>query len=108
MEMIRSHPAWAWLTAGIFALVAMAFVPAGIEAWSMLAAADDPVAISDRGLSRVFDGTVALREIGAALDGDDPELAQSFVELADDRGVPLPVELKQGVQTAVDQANYTR
>lgn len=107
MEMIRSHPVWPWFAAGIFALAAMAFVPAGIEAWSMLSAADDPVAIADRGLSRALDGAVAVREIGAALDGDDPELAQSFVELADDRGVTLPVDLKQRVQAAVDQANST-
>jgi len=106
--MIRSHPVWPWFAAGIFALAAMAFVPAGIEAWSMLSAADDPVAIADRGLSRALDGAVAVREIGAALDGDDPELAQSFVELADDRGVTLPVDLKQRVQAAVDQANSAR
>jgi hypothetical protein len=105
MEIVRSHPVWPWLAAGIFAMAATALVPVGIEGWSMLAAADDPVAIADRGLSRAFDGTVAVRQIGAALDSDDPELAQSFVELADDRGVTLPVDLKQRVQAAVDQAN---
>jgi hypothetical protein len=105
MEMIRSHPAWAWSGAGLFALAAMALVPAGIEAWSMLSTADDPVAIADRELSRAFNGIVAVQEIGAALDSDDPELAQSFVKLAGDRGVALPVDLKQRVQAAVDHAN---
>ena len=103
--MIRSHSAWAWLAAGLFALAAVTFVPAGIEAWLTLSAADDPVAIADRGLSRGFDGAIAIYQIGAALESDDPELAQSFVELADDRGVTLPADVKQRVQAAVDHAN---
>jgi len=107
MKMIRLHPVWAWLAAGLFALAATALIPAGIEAWSMLSDADDPTAIADRGLSGAFDGAVAVHEIGAALEGDDPELAQSFVELANDRDVALPNEIKQRVQAAVDQANST-
>jgi hypothetical protein len=103
--MIRSHPAWAWFGLGLFALAAAVLVPAGIEALSMLSAADDPVAIADRGLLRAFDGDVAVREIGAALEKDDPELARSFVELANDQKLELPPELKQRVQAAVDRAN---
>jgi hypothetical protein len=105
MKEIRSYPAVAWLAAGLFALGAVLLVPLGIEAWSVLSSADDPAAISDRGLTRAFDGAVAVREIGAALESHDPELAQSFVDLADGRGVALPAEVKERVQAAVDQAN---
>ena len=92
--MIRSHPRLAWLAAGLFALAALFCVPLGLEAESLLSAADDPVAIADRGLARAFDGTVAVHEIEAALDANDADLAQSFVDLAADRGVALPPELK--------------
>ena len=43
--------------------------------------------------ARVRRATVAVREIEAALDANDAELAKSFVDLADDRGVALPPEL---------------
>ena len=71
----------------------------------MLAVADDPVAIADRGLSRGFDEAVAVHGIRAALESDDLDLAQSFIDLADDRGVALPTKTKQTVQAALDQAN---
>ena len=103
--MIRSHPRMAWFAAGLFALAALFCVPLGLEAESLLSAADDPVAIADRGLARAFDGAVAIHEIETALDADDADLAQSFVDLANDRGVPLPPELKQRVAKAVEQAN---
>ena len=92
--MIRSHPRLAWLAAGLFALAALFCVPLGLEAESLLSAADDPVAIADRGLARAFDGTVAVHEIEAALDANDADLAQSFVDLAADRGAALPPELE--------------
>ena len=47
--MIRSHPRLAWLAAGLFALAALFCVPLGLEAESLLSAADDPAAIADRG-----------------------------------------------------------
>ena len=103
--MIRSHPRLAVLAAGLFALAAAFCVPLGLEARSLLATADDPVAIADRGLARAFDDTVAVHEIESALDTNDADLAQSFVDLADDRGAALPPELKQRVQAAVDDAN---
>ena len=44
-------------------------------------------------------------EIEQALAADDADLAQSFVDLAGDRGAELPLELRQKVAAAVDQAN---
>ena len=80
-------------------------MPLGLEAELLLSAADDPAAIADRGLARAFDGTVAVHEIEAALDANDADLAQSFVDLAEDRGVALPPELGKRVTAAVDDAN---
>lgn len=103
--MIRSHPRMAWLAAGLFALAALFCVPLGIEANVLLETANDPVAIADRGLKRAFDATVAIAEIETALEAKDADLAQSFVDLSDERGATLPQELRQRVKAAVDDAN---
>jgi hypothetical protein len=95
----------AWLAAGLFALAALFCVPIGLEAESLLSAADDPVAIAERGLARAFDGPIANYEIEAALAADDADLAQSFLDLAADRGVEVRPELRQRVALAVEQAN---
>ena len=50
----RSWPAWT--VACGFALAALFCVPLAIEAGKLLAADDDPVAITDRALPRAFDG----------------------------------------------------
>jgi hypothetical protein len=103
--MIRIHPQTAWLAAGLFALAALFCVPLGLEADGLLAAADDPAALADRALDRAFDRDTAIREIEAALSANDADLAKSFVDLADDRGAPLPPDLKERVDVAVDDAN---
>jgi hypothetical protein len=76
-----------------------------MEASSLLAAEDDPVALAERGLARAFDSHTAVHEIQDALEAHDADLAQSFVDLASERGVPLPAELKQKVAAAVEQSN---
>jgi hypothetical protein len=68
-------------------------LPSGIEAGRTLAARDDPAQLSDLALARGFDAAVAEREIRAALAGNDPELAQSFIELARDRAVAVDPQL---------------
>jgi hypothetical protein len=103
--MNRSRTAPAWLAAGLFALVALGCVPLGIEAGSLLAVADDPAAIADHALNRAFDRDVAVREIEAALKDSDADLAQSYVDLAGERSVPLPPELTQRVSAAVEHEN---
>ena len=47
----------------LFALAALFCVPLGLEAESLLSAADDPAAIADRGLARAFDRTVAELDV---------------------------------------------
>ena len=61
---------------------------------------DDPVALSDHALAKVFDTPVAKSEIETALAAGDADLAQSFLDLAHDRGVSLPPELAQRVAAA--------
>jgi hypothetical protein len=94
------HPGGAVLTAAVCAIAAAFFVPGGVAAYNRIAAADDPVAISDRALAQSFDRTVAEREIQAALAAGDIDLAQSFVALAAERNVPLDPALPGKVEQA--------
>jgi hypothetical protein len=103
--MKRSRIAPAWLAAVLFALLALSCVPLGMEAGQLLAADEDPVAIADQGLKRAFNQAVAVREIEAALAANDSDLAKSYVELAQERGIFLPPELAQRVATAVEHDN---
>ena len=78
---------------------ALWIVPRGLDAGRTLAAQGDPVKLTDLALERGFDATVAEREIRAALAGNDPELAQSFVGLARERGVAVDPELVDKADT---------
>src|SRR5215470_9860155 len=73
---------------GLGALAAWTLPPA-IEAGRTLVARDDPVQLSDLALERGFDAGTAEREIRAALAADDPELAQSFIELGRERAIAI-------------------
>jgi hypothetical protein len=98
------HPVFAVAGAIMFAAAALAFVRGGAAAGTRLAAADDPVQISDQALDRVFNRDVAEREIRAALAADDTDLAQSFLDLAADRGVAIDPVLADDVKQARDKA----
>ena len=83
------------------AIAALAVVPRGIEAETLLAAQDDPVRLADHALDRSFNADVARREIEAALKANDADLAQSFLDLARDRNVavdPALVRARRGGQ----------
>ncbi|HVL73925.1 MAG TPA: hypothetical protein VM434_18795 [Beijerinckiaceae bacterium] len=72
------------------------------RAWSTLAlrlSADDPVALSDLRLRDALTAPRVAAEIEAALPAD-PELAASFVELADERAVPIDPSLRARVAAA--------
>jgi hypothetical protein len=104
----RSSPrriALAWFAAGLFALGALVAVPIAMNARTLLAAEDDPAAIADLALAKTFDQSVAVREIESALAANDADLANSFVELARDRGIAIPVALAEKVNAAVEQSN---
>jgi hypothetical protein len=98
------HPAFAIVGAIMFAAAAFVFVRGGAAVGTRLAAADDPVQISDQALDRVFNRDVAEREIRAALATDDSDLAQSFLDLAADRSVAIDPVLADDVKQARDKA----
>ena len=95
----------AFVAAGLFALAALFAVPLAMEAETLLASEDDPAAIADLALEKAFDRSVAIREIEAALAANDADLAGSFLELARERRVAVPVALAEKVNAAVEQAN---
>ena len=97
---IARHPAAA-LMAGVFCAIAAGFfIRGGIAAQDQVAAADDPVRITDRALARSFNREVAEREIRSALATDDVDLAQSFVALAAERNVVIDPDLADAVGKA--------
>jgi hypothetical protein len=90
----------AFALAMLCAIAALAVVPRAFEAKFLLGAQDDPVALADHAVAHAFDAEVAAREITAALAADDPDLAQSFLELARERGVPVDPALAEKVELA--------
>lgn len=103
------HPLSALAGAALFALAALTLICASEDVRARLdAAADDPAQISDRALARSFNRDVAEREIRAALAAGDTDLAQSFLELAADRGVRVdPALAEQVQQISARQATFT-
>jgi hypothetical protein len=93
------HPAFALVGAAIFALGAFAFIHVGVAAQDRLAE-NDPVKIADRALDQSFNPGVAEREIQSALAAGDTDLAQSFLDLAADRGVTVDPALTDRVKEA--------
>ncbi len=87
------------LVAGLLAAAGQV-MPQAIHSGRLIAAADDPARLADLALDTQFNEAVAAREIEAALHAEDAELAQSFVELARDRGVTLDPALAARVERA--------
>ena len=82
------------------AIGALTLAPRAFEAGFLLSSRDDPVALADHAVARSFDATVAAREIEGALAANDPDLANSFLDLARDRNVPVDAALAAKVDTA--------
>ena len=82
------------------AVAAIAVLPRAIEAELALAVQDDPVALADNELSRRFNADAAAREIESALAANDTDLARSFIELAQERGVAVSPDLAARVEAA--------
>ncbi len=90
-------------------VAALAITPRAYEAQTLLAAADDPVALADHAVASSFNAPVAEREINAALAANDADLAQSFVDLARDQNVPVDPALVEKVRLAgVEAASVSR
>jgi hypothetical protein len=97
-SMIRTirHPAVALGCAAICALAALPLARGAFDVGEQLAAANDPVAVSDRAFARIrFD---------SALAAGDLDLAQSFLDLAAERGVAVDTALAGQVEDARTKA----
>jgi hypothetical protein len=86
------------------AIAALAIFPRAFEAHRLLSMQDDPAALADRAVAASLNAEVAAREIRAALDANDPDLARSFLELAREREVPVEAELAAKVEAATAEA----
>jgi ATP-dependent protease HslVU (ClpYQ) peptidase subunit len=79
------------------------------EAGQLLAAQDDPAALADAQLNSALRNNqkIVAENIGEALAKGDADLANSFVELARAKGVPVADELARKVADAVGEENST-
>ena len=86
--------------------VCAALWPHAREATAILAAQDDPAALSDIHINSALRSNQALvaENIEAALAAGDSDLANSFVELARDKGIAVGDELSKRVSDAVTDA----
>lgn len=83
-----------------FAGAAHWVVPMGKYYYTIIAAQDDAARLADLQLGGVLNAARVDAEIRAALADDDGELAQSFLELADSRQVPVDDKLRAQVALA--------
>lgn len=90
----------ALLAVVLLAGAAVYAVPRGLDAQHLLSIEDDPAQIAERALDQGFNADVARREIEAALDAKDADLAKSFVDLAQARRVVLDPALIERVKAA--------
>lgn len=97
-----SRLALAFSAVALVALASAAYpvLSRGVNAGRMLAVQDDPAQLSELALDDQFDPKRAAREIDAALAANDPELADSFVELARERGIAIEPDLTAKVEAA--------
>jgi ATP-dependent protease HslVU (ClpYQ) peptidase subunit len=81
--------------------------PQAREAGAILSAQDDPAELSDVRINSAVRNNQAIvaQNIEAALAANDADLANSFVELARDRNIPLTDELSRRVAEAVAEEN---
>src|SRR6187399_1873158 len=89
--------------------VCAALWPHAREATAILAAQDDPVALSDIHVNSALRSNRALvaENIEAALAAEDADLANSFAALAREKNIPLSDELSKRVTDAVAEENST-
>ncbi len=89
------------------ALACVLLWPHARDAGAILAAQDDPAALSDIRLNSAMRNTPDIigQNIEAALAAGDADLANSFAELAAAKNIPLSQELSRRVADAVVQEN---
>src|SRR5438876_1337701 len=89
--------------------VGAALWPHARDAYALLAAQDDPAALAGAQLDFALRNKPAVipENIEAALAANDADLANSFVELAREKNIPLSDELSKRVSDAVADENST-
>jgi hypothetical protein len=107
-RMMRIPRVGPYLLAAVIAAAGIAAAYAVPRAAAALDGLRDPSQIVDHALDGRFDAGIAQREIEAALAARDADLAQSFVDLAADRRVPVDPSLVQKVNAATADAATTR
>lgn len=75
-------------------LIAFGLWPRAREAGVWLMAADDPPALATLRLREALTPERLAVEVTAALDGDDVDLAESFLALAADAAIPVPAHVQ--------------
>jgi hypothetical protein len=83
--------------------------PHAREAGGILAAQDDPAEFAEVQLNSALRNSQAViaENVEAALAANDADLANSFVDLAREKDIPLSEELSQRVRDAVTEENST-
>ena len=79
-------------------------LPPGWQHWQLLAAAEDPVALSNMRLRDTLSAARLGVEIDSAIAARDSELADSLVALAFERGIPVAPEQQSRLQVLKDGA----
>jgi hypothetical protein len=105
---------WALTGVAVCAVACAVAWPRARDAGAILAAQDDPVALSDAQInsalrnnqSAVSQSAVA-ENIEAALAANDADLANSFIDLASAKNIPVTDELSGRVRDAVAEAGST-
>jgi hypothetical protein len=105
---------WALTGVAVCAVACALAWPRARDAGAILAAQDDPTALSDARINSALrndDAAVTrnmvARNIEAALAASDTDLASSFVDLARDKNIAVSDELAARVRDAVTEANST-
>jgi hypothetical protein len=88
------------MTAALCAAASYAVLPRAQESYALLSAHDDPASLADIAVAKAISPAVARTEIENALNADDAELAESFLELARDRGIAVDPQLVARVEAA--------
>jgi hypothetical protein len=98
---------WAVAAMAVSGAMLAALWPYAREAGQLLAAQDDPVALSDIQVNSALRNNqkVIGDETEAALKDNDSDLAKSFLDLAREKNISLPNDLTQKVSDAVVEEN---
>jgi hypothetical protein len=105
---------WAWTGLAVCAVACAVAWPRARDAGAILAAQDDPAALSDaqinsalRNNQSAVSQSVMSENIEAALAANDADLANSFIDLAHAKNISVTDELSGRVRDAVAEAGST-